>query len=65
MPLNHPPSLRGTVIALLLLGLAGGGHGYTRAELGWILEDNEPMLRPLQKRGARRTKVFRVYDRAL
>jgi GNAT superfamily N-acetyltransferase len=39
--------------------------GYTRAELGWILEDNEPMLRPLQKLGARRTKVFRVYDRAL
>jgi GNAT superfamily N-acetyltransferase len=39
--------------------------GYTRAELGWILEDNEPMLRPLQKRGARRTKVFRVYDRII
>lgn len=39
--------------------------GYTRSELGWILEDNEAMLRPLRRLGARQTKVFRVYDKAL
>jgi hypothetical protein len=39
--------------------------GYSRAEAGWVLQDNEPMLRPLRKLGARRTKTLRVYDRAL
>ena len=39
--------------------------GYRRAELGWILEDNESMLRPLAHVDARRTKVYRVYDGAL
>lgn len=38
---------------------------YRRAEVGWILEDNEAMLRPLTRIGAHRTKVYRVYDRAL
>jgi GNAT superfamily N-acetyltransferase len=39
--------------------------GYNRGELGWILEDNEAMLRPLRRLGARQSKVFRVYDRRL
>lgn len=39
--------------------------GYRSAEVGWILEDNEAMLRPLQHIDARRTKVYRVFDRAL
>ena len=39
--------------------------GYRRAEVGWILEDNEAMLRPLTHIDAERTKVYRVYDRAL
>jgi GNAT superfamily N-acetyltransferase len=39
--------------------------GYRRAELGWILEDNEAMLRPLARIDAQRTKVYRVYDHAL
>jgi len=39
--------------------------GYQGAEVGWILEDNEAMLRPLRHIDARRTKVYRVYDRAL
>ncbi|HEX5421575.1 MAG TPA: N-acetyltransferase [Gammaproteobacteria bacterium] len=40
-------------------------RGYERAELGWILEDNDAMLRPLRHIDAKRTKVYRVYDRAL
>ncbi|MFH1016584.1 MAG: N-acetyltransferase [Pseudomonadota bacterium] len=39
--------------------------GYPHAEVGWILEDNEAMLRPLRHVDARRTKVYRVYDRRL
>ena len=39
--------------------------GYRRAEVGWILEDNEAILQPLTHIHARRTKVYRVYDRAL
>ncbi len=39
--------------------------GYPHAEVGWILEDNEAMLRPLRHVDARRTKVYRVYDRKL
>jgi GNAT superfamily N-acetyltransferase len=39
--------------------------GYRRAEVGWILEDNESILQPLTHIPARRTKVYRVYDRGL
>ncbi len=39
--------------------------GYTHAEVGWILEDNDAMLRPLRHVHARRTKVYRVYDRPI
>jgi GNAT superfamily N-acetyltransferase len=39
--------------------------GYKRGELGWVLEDNEAILRPIRRLGARQSKVFRVYDRAL
>ncbi|MBP7147879.1 MAG: N-acetyltransferase [Acidobacteria bacterium] len=36
--------------------------GYSRAEVGWILEGNDAMIRPLARIGAERSKVFRVYD---
>jgi GNAT superfamily N-acetyltransferase len=39
--------------------------GYPESELGWILEDNVPMLGHLDQIGARRTKTYRVYDRQL
>ena len=39
--------------------------GYQRAEVGWILEDNEAMLQTLTHIDAHRTKTYRVYDRAL
>lgn len=42
-----------------------GPANYRGAELGWILEDNHAMLGPLQQLGARRTKTYRVYDKAL
>jgi GNAT superfamily N-acetyltransferase len=39
--------------------------GFTRAELSWILEDNQSMLRPLRRLPVRRSKVYRIYDRPI
>lgn len=43
----------------------GLGAGYPHAEVGWVLEDNEAMLRVLHHIEAQRTKVYRVYDKQL
>ena len=40
------------------------GAGYGESEMGWILEDNLPMLGALRHLNARRTKTYRVFDRA-
>ena len=37
--------------------------GYPRGECGWILEDNMPMRRGLERIGGRVYKVYRVYER--
>jgi GNAT superfamily N-acetyltransferase len=39
--------------------------GYAGSEMGWILEDNRPMLSALNQIRARKTKTYRVYDRAV
>ena len=39
--------------------------GYGASEMGWVLEDNLPMLSALQQLSARRTKTYRVFDRAV
>ena len=43
----------------------GTALGYRESEMGWILEDNAPMLSALAQIDARRTKTYRVYDRPL
>ncbi len=40
-------------------------QGYSRGEASWILEDNLPMNKALQHMSAKRTKVYRIYDRAI
>ncbi len=37
----------------------------TGSEMGWVLEDNEPMLSMLRRLGADRAKTYRVYDRSI
>jgi len=37
----------------------------TGSEMGWVLEDNEPMLSMLRRLGAEQTKTYRVYDRQI
>ena len=39
--------------------------GYDGAELGWVTEDNELMVRAIESMGARRYKTYRIYDRPL
>lgn len=39
--------------------------GYRSGEASWILEDNIPMNKALMRMGATRTKVYRIYDRAI
>ena len=46
------------------LVVSAGAAGYTESEMGWILEDNLPMLSALRHLHARRTKTYRVFDRA-
>lgn len=53
--------------ALLVHQLMANGRrtGYNASEMGWVLEDNTPMLAALAQLRARRTKTFRVYDRSI
>jgi GNAT superfamily N-acetyltransferase len=53
--------------ALLVHHLIGSATriGYGSSEMGWILEDNLPMLNALDQLKARKTKTYRVYDRNL
>jgi hypothetical protein len=45
---------------------AGNGHyGITRAEVGWVLEDNGPMISIAEAIQARRNRVYRIYEKPL
>lgn len=45
---------------------AGNGHyGITRAEVGWILDDNTPMISIADAIQARRNRTYRIYEKAL
>lgn len=43
----------------------GPRRGYPEGEASWILEDNVQMNRALEEMCGKRTKVYRIYDRAL
>lgn len=43
----------------------GPALGYPVGEASWILEDNVPMNRALEHMCGEKTKVYRIYDRAL
>ncbi|HYI63669.1 MAG TPA: N-acetyltransferase [Allosphingosinicella sp.] len=45
---------------------AGYGHyGITRAEVGWILDDNAPMLSIAHAIESRRNRTYRIYEKPL
>jgi GNAT superfamily N-acetyltransferase len=58
----------GSAIPLQLIGAvlpANAAFGFHWIELSWILEDNLPMRRILERLGARAYKTYRVYGKAL
>ena len=62
------PELRGSgtdAVLLLQLIRQGLAAGFPTCEASWILEDNLPMLRPLQSAGGRIHRRYRIYERAL
>jgi hypothetical protein len=45
---------------------AGNGHyGITRAEVGWILDDNAPMIGIVKAIEARNNRTYRIYEKRL
>jgi hypothetical protein len=61
-------SLLGSAIPLQLIGAilpANKTFGFRSIELSWILEDNLPMRRILERLGARAYKTYRVYGKKL
>ena len=38
---------------------------YTGVELGWVLEENQRLYRPLERVGFRRYKTYRIYEKQL
>ncbi len=55
---------RGIAEALILQTLrhARDVKGYTGAEMGWTLEDNEPINRPIRAVGGHSYKTYRIYQ---
>jgi len=58
---------RGIAELLILRTLDYGKNviGYTGAELGWTLEDNDAVNHTIEAVGARRYKTYRVYEKPL
>ena len=44
---------------------AGDRKNYIGAEIGWVLEDNFAMRQTAEKLGAKPSKTYRIYDKAL
>ena len=62
-----PDFRRSGIDAMLYLRLweEAPKHGYPLVECSWILEDNWPMRRGLERMGARLYKTYRIYEKAL
>jgi hypothetical protein len=61
-------TLLGSAIPLQLIGAilpANASFGFRSIELSWILEDNLPMRRILERLGARAYKTYRVFGKKL
>jgi GNAT superfamily N-acetyltransferase len=58
---------RGIAELLILRTLEAGKEliGYTGAELGWTLEDNEAVNRTIARVGGHHYKTYRIYEKPL
>lgn len=62
-----PEHRRRGIDTMLILHLFQEGlrAGYSRAECAWILEDNLPMRRGLERIGGRVDNVYRVFEKTI
>jgi len=62
------PDYRGKGLELLLVRhvvVEGVQRGWNKAELSWLLEDNQAIISTVEESGCYRTKSYRVYEKAL
>jgi len=62
------PDYRGKGLELLLVrGVVVNGiaKGWNKADLSWILEDNQPIIQTVEESGCYRTKSYRIYEKSL
>jgi hypothetical protein len=66
---KHQSSRLASQLAFMLIEYirrsAAGEFGATRAEIGWILDDNQGMNSIAETIGARINKTYRIYEKAL
>ncbi len=66
MGLIHEYRLSGIDAAFYYYTIKNGlAKGYSAAELGWVLEDNEPMKRVAENLGSKAYKKYRIYTKKL
>jgi hypothetical protein len=64
----HASRLASQLAFMMIEYIRRAGHdhyGITRAEIGWILEDNKPMLSIAEAIEAKVNRVYRIYEKAL
>ncbi len=64
----HASRLASQLAFMMIETIRRAGYGHyriTRAEVGWILDDNGPMLSIAHAIESRRNRVYRLYERAL
>ncbi|MGZ9103735.1 MAG: dATP pyrophosphohydrolase [Rhodoplanes sp.] len=65
---RHQASALGMALALGVIDRIRVEHvrrGVEVAELSWVLEDNRPVRRIIEMLGARRDKIYRIYEKPL
>jgi hypothetical protein len=43
----------------------GLAHGWKKAELSWLLEDNQAIIQTVEESGCRQSKTYRIYEKSL
>jgi ribosomal protein S18 acetylase RimI-like enzyme len=62
------PDYRGKGLELLLVRnvvVEGIKKGWNKAELSWMLEDNQAIISVVEETGCRKTKSYRIYEKPL
>ena len=62
------PDYRGKGLELLLVRgvvVDGVARGWNKAELSWLLEDNQAIIQTVEEAGCRRVKSYRIYEKDL